>query len=197
MSDTGTSIPLGVLHESARLPDETGATAVSRPESIPMPARAITFETQGALALAPVIDIERLYETVPGASSQMLRALELLKEVIDLLGMAKKSDNPIEADTFTQRAQLALPKLFSCRSIGDGFGVVVNSIHFAFQNLRGMPLTPEQLDVMWRALRELRLRPALSVEQGIQSVEELEERGLEIDPADLGGLLDEFGAVDK
>jgi hypothetical protein len=197
MTDTGASIPTGRLRESLRLPDETVATASGPPESIPMPARAITFETQGALALAPVIDIERLYEAPAGTSSQMVRALELLKQMIDLLAEANKSADPIETDTLTQRAQLGLPKLFSCRSIGDGFGVVVNSLHFAFKNLRGMPLTSEQLSVMWRVLRELRARPVLSLEEGIQCVEELEEQGLEVDPSDISDLLDEFSIADK
>jgi hypothetical protein len=185
------------LRESPRLPDET-VTSVGNPfESTPLPARAITFEVQGALALAPVINIERLYEAVPGTSSQMVRALEVLKHVIELLGEAKKSDNPIEADTLIQSANLALPKLFSYRSIGDGFGIVINSLHYAFTNLRGMPLTEEQLNVIWRVLRELRERPVLSVEQAVQCAEELEERGLEVDPPDLGDLLDEFSIGDK
>jgi hypothetical protein len=89
-----------------------------------------------------------------------------------------------------QRMQLALPNLFACRTIGDGFAIIINSLHFAFANLRGTPLSSDQLNVVWRILRELRARPVMSLDQGIQRVEELEKCGLQVDPPDVGNLLE-------
>jgi hypothetical protein len=194
MSDTRIS-DLRPASDLGRVPEETPAPNVNRAGSTQSMVRPISLETRGANALAPAIDIDRLYEA-PDASSQMVRALELLKQASDNLAEAQKADNPMDADRFVQRVQLALPKLFAYRSIGDGFGVVINSLHVAFANLHGTPLNAEQRSVVWRVLRELRVRPAMSLEQGIERVEALEERGLEVDPPSLGDLLEEMESAE-
>lgn len=191
MSDTDIHEPKVRLNDRFRPPDVTGAPAVSRVGSVPAPARGVAIDVRGTTALARVIEIDRLYEAVPGTTSQLLRALELLKEASDHLAAAQKSVDPIETDLSVQRAQVLLPKLFACRSVGDGFGVVINALYFAFANLRGTPLTSDQLNVVWRVLKELRARPVMSLEQGIQRVEELEARGLDVDPPHIGDLLED------
>jgi hypothetical protein len=190
MNDTITTSPRFRLDATGKRLDETSTIGMKRDESTSSPVREISFETVGATALAPVIDIGRLWEAPPGTTSQMVRALELLKQAIDFLAEARKSDNPMDSDRFVQRAQLMLPKLFTCRSIGDGFGVIVNSLHFAFVNSQGTPLTADQLNVVWRVLRELRTRPVMSLEQGIQYAEDIENSGLVVDPPELGSLLE-------
>lgn len=162
----------------------------TRTESSPIPGAEGVIKTRGANALAPAIDIDRLYEAPAGTTSQMVRALELLKQAIQFLADAQKSKTTLEADRLVQRVQSLLPKLFSCRSIGDGFGVIVNALDFAFVNLRGTPLTARQLNAVWRVLRELRHHPAMTLEQGIQRVEEFEEEDLEVDPPQLAELLE-------
>jgi hypothetical protein len=197
MSDTETSIPKAHSDRPVQHVDGTVTLVTKRDESTHSPVHAIAFKTEGATALAPIIPIDRLYEAAPGSTSQIVTALELLKEVCDNLSEARESDNPIDADRIVQRVQLSLPKLFACRSIGDGFGVIINSLHFAFANLNGTPLTSQQLNVVWRVLRELRTRPALSLELGIQRVEELEQCGLEVDPSDVGELIEDFESAEN
>ena len=153
--------------------------------------------TSGANALAPVVDIDRLWEVPPSGRAHIARALELLKEASDYLSEAQRQDDTLRADRYVQRLQLTLPKLFACRSVGDGFGVIVNSLHFAFVNLHGKPLTGDQINVVWRVLRELRLRPVMPLERGIQQVEELEQHGLEVDPPDIGDLLEPLGSEEN
>jgi hypothetical protein len=191
MSDTATSIPKTRVNEIVRNSAETVTRTISADKSTFAAVSGIAFETVAGTALAPVIDIDRLYEAPPGSTSQIVRALELLKQAIDLLSEARKAKNPMDFDRFVQGVQLVLPKLFACRSIGDGFGVIVNSLYFALINLHGSPLNSDQLNVVWRILRELRTRPAMSLEQGIQHAEELENYGLEVDPRDLGDLLED------
>jgi hypothetical protein len=198
MSDTDTSIPK--IRSDKRVPyldDDTATFTIDPDDSTLSPAPGPAFKTHGATALAPVIQIDRLYDTAPGSTSQIVTVLELLKQADDNLAEARKADNPIEADRLVQRVQISLPKLFACRSIGDGFGVIINAVHFAFTNLSGKPLTSVQLNVIWRVLRELRARPALSLEQGIQRVEELEGCGLEVDPPDLDDLLEDFDLAEN
>ena len=190
MSDTAVSV-LSVRLDPTHAAGETITPAVKPSQPTLSSANVITLERRDAYPQAQVIDIERLYQAVPGTSSQIVDALDLLKRVADFLAEARKSADPLEADRFVQRAQLALPKLFVYRSLGDGFGIIINSLHFAFQNLHGMPLTPDQINAMWRVLRELRTHPAMSLEQGIQRAEELEDRGLKIDPPDLERLIDD------
>jgi hypothetical protein len=197
MSDTETSIPKVRADRPVQHIDGTVTLVTQRDESTHSPVHGTAFKTEGATALAPIIPIDRLYEAAPGSTSQIVTALELLKEACDDLSEARKSDNPIDADRHVQRVQLSLPKLFACRSIGDGFGVTINSLHFAFANLNGTPLTSQQLTVVWRVLRELRARPALSLEQGIQRVEELEQCGLDVDPSDVGELIEGFESAEN
>jgi len=191
MSDTGVNeSKIRVLDRSALL-DNAGVITVHRPGSVPTAVSTRSIEVSGATALAPVIEIDRLYEAVPGTTSHLIRALELLKQASENLAAALKCEDIIEADRFVQRVQQALPKLFACRSIGDGFGAIINALHFAFTNLHGTPLTTDQLNTMLRVLRELRARPVMSLEQGVQRIEELEERGLHVDPPEIGELLEE------
>jgi len=192
MSDTQTIVPKIHADKLSQHLDETVGLGIKPDESTFSPIGGTSFKTRGATALAPIIEIDRLYEAAPGSASQIVTALELLKQACDNLAEARRYDSPIESDRLVQRVQLSLPKLFTCRSIGDGFGVIVNSLHFAFANLGGTPLTSEQLNVVWRVLRELRVRPALTLEQGIQRVEELEQCGLDVDPSDLEELIEDF-----
>src|ERR1700722_8286324 len=192
MSDTGASAEKVFSDQIVWLPDGTGAPAIGNTEITRSSDRVIPFLTRGANAVESAIDIDRLYEETPGTSSQIVTALELLKQAIDIFGHAMRSEDALEADRFVQRAQLILPKLFALRSIGDGFGVIINSLHFAFTNLHGTPMRPEQVKAMWLVLRELRNMPAMSLDQGIHRTEELEASGLEVDPTELGELLEEF-----
>jgi hypothetical protein len=198
MSDTGTGAsPAKVgADETVGLPDGTGAPAISNTELTRSPGRVIPFLTQGATALAP-IDIDRLYDAAPGASSQIVRVLDLLKQASDLLETARKSDNPLDADRCVQRVQLLLPKLFAYRGLGDGYGVIINSLHFGLANLQGTPLTSDQRNAVWRILRELRNKPAMTLEQGVQRVEEFEACGLGVDPPDVGVLLEESESTEN
>jgi hypothetical protein len=191
MSDTEvTSVSVPRKNDAVLFQDETVTPAAIRDQSTQASGLTGLTQTRGANALVVPIDTARLYDAPVGDSSNIVRALELLKEVSDHLSEARRAGNLIDADRFLQRAQRALPKLFALRSIGDGFGVIVNSLYIAFTNLHGKPMNKKQIEVAWRVVRELRTRPALSLEQGIQAVEELEESGLEVDPPELAGLLE-------
>jgi hypothetical protein len=189
MSETATSTPRMRLARVTPFPVETDAAGVQRERSTESRTQDLVQETSGATALKPVIPIDRLYEAPEGTTSNVVRALQLLTNIADNLTQAKNCESPMEADRYVQRVQADLPKLFACRSIGDGFGAIVNSLHFAFINLGGSPLSREQLNVMWRVLRELRERPIMTLDQGISSIEELEATGLVVDPADLDALI--------
>jgi hypothetical protein len=190
VSFPSTSIAQPRISQPLRQAEETQTSAANEGESTFSSTGILSFETVDATSLAPVIDIDRLYDAEPGSASHLVRALELLKQAIDFLSEARISQDPIDSDRFVQRAQVVLPRLFSYRSIGDGFGVTISSLFVAFTNLRGTPLSSAQLNAVWRILRELRARPAMSLEQGIRHAQELENCGLEVDPPELADVLE-------
>lgn len=196
MSDTDTTAVSVPQKQNVLFFEETTAPTVSSDKSTQSLGLTRFAQARGANALVVRIDTARLYDAPVGDSSNIVRARELLKEASDHFGDARKAGTLIAADRSLQRAQKILPNLFALRSIGDGFAVIVNSIYVGFTNLRGKPMNPKQIDVVWRVLRNLRNGPALSFDQGIQAVEELEESGLEVDPPELESLLGDSESSD-
>lgn len=147
----------------------------------------------GALAVVP-IDIDKLYPATIGSLSDLATALGLLAEAIRLIGEARASMQKKEfvaSDRYVQRFQANLPALFTPRKIGDGYAVIVNSLHVAFINQRGRPLNIDQLTTVWRVLRELRNAPFIQFEQALGFVNEIEKCGLQVDPPIVSELLEE------
>jgi hypothetical protein len=192
MSDTQATSVSGAPKRSNVLvfPNETSTPTAGPDKSTQALDLTELSQVRGANALLVIIDTGRLYDAPAGDSSNIVRALELLKKVSDYFSAARKANSVIDADRSLQRAQKALPSLFALRSIGDGFGLIVNALYVAFANLHGKPMNNAQIEVAWRVVRELRTRPALSLEQGLQAVEELEESGLAVDPPELATLIE-------
>jgi hypothetical protein len=126
-----------------------------------------------------------------------VRALELLQDACTEMTKAKNCDNSADADRCVQRVQALLPRLFACRSISDGFGIVIVSLHFSFLNLRGQGLSRDQVLLVWRLLKELRQSPILAPDQGVERSELLESVGLRIDPPDIDDMLSNAQIADE
>ncbi len=148
---------------------------------------------QEALAHA-IIDIEVLYPASESAKRDIVQAITSLAAAINLLEEARKASaqsDAIVADDCMQHFQMMLPQLFRYRSLGDGYGTIINSIHFALVNRRGMPFSAEQITGMWRVLKELRVRPFSSFEKALDYVAELENVDLRVDPDTLSKLVED------
>jgi hypothetical protein len=185
-------------------------TVIDIPGALPSkiaPASETYFERRGTVVSAPgaairidkarthfdsrpIIGIDKLYPATPESVSDLLRAIGLLADAVEYLNRARScvEGAPMKADQEINHLRLLLPKLFSCRQIGDGFASVINSVHFAFINLRGSVLSTPQINAIWRILRELRSKPFLSFHESLESVEQLQEVGLNIYPEVLAGL---------
>jgi hypothetical protein len=145
-------------------------------------------------AVQSAIPIDVLYPATKESAPDVLIALGLLADAIALLENARtavKAKDLVMADRYVQRFQADLPGLFKPRGIGDGYAVIINSLHFAFINQRGKLLSFDQLTTVWRVLRELRNGPFVQFEQALNYVEELETSGLQIDPEAISELLDD------
>jgi hypothetical protein len=186
MTDTVTTFP----KPAPPRPDLTRETGVALGGTQPGPIPRAATRSSAAPA---VIEIDKLYpRTTGGSTSDVVNALGQLAEVIELLGQARiaaQKKDVVTADRCAQRFQATLPSLFMCRKIGDGYAVIVNSLHFAFVNQHGRPLSFEQFTTVWRILRELRNRPFIQFEQALDFVGELEECGLQVDPSIVSELV--------
>jgi hypothetical protein len=96
----------------------------------------------------------------------------------------------LESDHLVHEVHTLLPQLFRCRSIGDGFGAIINAIEIAFVNRRGEPLNEKQIVTLLRVLKELRGKPFIRFESALRPIEELTRVGFEVDPPILSELLD-------
>lgn len=144
--------------------------------------------------MALPIEIDKLYPADKDSKSDVIAALPLLAEAIGLLEKARaaaRNKEAIAADRYSQRFQVLLPDLFMRRKIGDGYGAIINSLHFAFVNQHGTPLTFEQLTTVWRVVKELRSAPFIPFDQALKSVGELEDCRLQVDPPVLSELIEE------
>jgi hypothetical protein len=193
MDVTPIEIPSKISHSQPFVPD-TGFKALPGTESSSTPPEEEEHRsTVGSLALAPVIEIDKLYSAPEESKSQLITALGLLADSVELLAQARiaaQKSRLMDADRYTQRFEAILPALFRCRKIGDGYAVVINSLHFAAINKRGEPLNLNQLTTAWRILRELRNKPFVEFEQALEYVEEFEACGLRVDPPIVSELLE-------
>jgi hypothetical protein len=187
------------MTERTLIPFPGGAVAHRSTRSAGTAARSIGTRAEPDLRLrqssvdvasaASQVPIDTLYPESQG--DDIGKALELLADGVDIFEKARNASDIIGSDRQVLRFQVLLPKLFSCRSIGEGFAVVVNSLHFAFVNLHGKPLSEGQIMTIWRVLKATRLRPFIAFDQAMELVIDLEKSGLEIDPAAMPELLEE------
>jgi len=151
-----------------------------------------TVSRAGGASSAP-IEIDKLYPASDGAGADLIKALGLLADAIRLIEEARGAQpkDALEADHCVQRLQMMVPRLFFWRSIGEGYAVLINSLHFAFINQRGRLLTFEQMTTLWRILKELRTRPFLPFDQALGYIGEMEAAQFEVDPPILSEILED------
>ena len=83
-----------------------------------------------------------------------------------------------------------LPELFCCRSIGDGFGLIINAIQSGLANSAGEPTTKAEVIAIRQALRLLRDEPFIPTEAATDILMRLEDAGLSIEPSGFDALAD-------
>jgi len=133
---------------------------------------------------------EELYPFEEVADPLMVAAHRTLAEVIKRLEAAfqEVDSDPVTADDYVQSAHPLLAELFCCRSLGDGFGAIVNAIFIALLNQRGEPLSKKQIGLLMRSLRELKSHLFLTYDSGLRMLREFKKQGLRIHPEALQHL---------
>ncbi|MGA7300659.1 MAG: hypothetical protein WBX10_10150, partial [Candidatus Sulfotelmatobacter sp.] len=133
-----------------------------------------------------------LYPARHAFRREHITALRLLTIAIGRLKRALDSmaaGNVLDGDTEIQKVQVLLPELFCCRSLGDGFGTIINTIMSAFEGLGGATPDIDQIKTMNKVLQVLKEKPFLSADEADEQVDALESVGLSPYPAELVEFL--------
>lgn len=133
-----------------------------------------------------------LYPVREAFRREHINALRLLAVGIGRCQRAlqRLADNDVmAADTDIQKLQVLLPELFCCRSLGDGFGTIINALMSAFETLGGNIPDRSQIEAIRRLLAVLRDRPFLSPDEADEELERLEQVGLNPYPTELLDFL--------
>jgi hypothetical protein len=155
--------------------------------SAPETASKLTVTVTPAVSQSSgVVDWHDLYPVHVGRGALVIRALTLLgegqlslKKALDYL----KDDDPVSADYEITLFQGAIPELFCCNSIGEGFATIVVALRWALKNRHGDPLTYEQSTAVLGCVDRLNRELFLKYETALDLIENLESVGLNTDPS--------------
>jgi hypothetical protein len=189
-----TRIPLSQPETFTSLP---GTISLRKEESARFPGDVIVFSASGTGNLAyrgsvPRLSQSDLYPVRHAFAPEHVTALRLLGLAVKRTERSLKAmdeGDEIAADSEAQKVQMLLPELFCCRSLGDGFGIVVSGLLGAFESLKGNPPSVLQLRTLNRLFSLLRDKPFLSSDEGDEQLEQLEAAQLSPYPAELVEFL--------
>jgi len=135
--------------------------------------------------------IDELFANLKG-THHLRRALDLFGESIKLIesALALGDTDPIACDDQMQVFYSLLPELFCCRSLGDGFGSIVNAVQQAAVNQHGVPMNGKQMEILQSVLRSLRQGPFILHRDAVEMIMRLEDAGLIVDPPALSEIAD-------
>ena len=191
-------------------PQTGSATVLSVTQSPRYASNQATFVAQTAAASgnfvsnksagATPISIDKLYQGREAGSDHFVRALELLSSASDVLSAARLAlveEDKIACDSEVILFEQLLGPLFECRDVGEGYANVINTIQVGISNMAGVPLNQDQINALWRVIRELFEGPYLSFEESLGKVEELERVGLCINSALISEWVSESSVIGK
>jgi hypothetical protein len=132
------------------------------------------------------VSIEDIYHSPDLIGSPYLRnALPLISTALGHIDGALEllhAGDKVGADDEIQHFQVLLPELFGCRSIGEGFGLIVSSFQNAVIRLHGMAMEESQVRAVRSALVGIKSEPFMTFDAAMDHVSRLEHGGLNVDP---------------
>jgi hypothetical protein len=132
------------------------------------------------------LDWKDLYPAEVGKSALLLRARSLLMRGEECLRKARdcmSEDDTVGADYEITLFQGAIPELFCCKSLGEGFAAIVVALSSALKNRHGDPLTTEQLTTVLNCVARLNKELFLNYDTALNLIDDLEEANLNTDPS--------------
>jgi hypothetical protein len=130
------------------------------------------------------LEWQELYPEQIGRSALLIRARMLLAQGEQSLLRARDyivNEDIVRADYEVTLFQGAIPELFCCQSIGEGFATIVVALRWALKNRKGAPLNLEQLNAVLNCVVKLHAELFLKYETALDLLDTLEAVGLNND----------------
>lgn len=146
------------------------------------------------------LSIDKLYPGTDKSDGNLSRAKRLLGECIEHCRAAQRHEEEgsrIKSDHEMVHVQNRLPDLFTYRELGDGFGMVVDALLTAFENLDDMPCDLQQIKAVRRVLADLRDRPFMSSGKAVDLTLQLESAGFDTDHEAMSPFSEWLEEVDE
>lgn len=182
----------GTASGQRRLPETSTATSLVFDTKEPVGVGGIVDYGDGLIARKLRLSQDDLYPARSAYRREHITAIRLLKVAI---GRAKNAleefaaKDSLTADTEIHKLQVLLPELFCCRSLGDGFGTIVNALMSAFETLDGDIPNVEQIRAIHEVLLVLKEKPFLTPDEADEQLKSFELVGLSVYPSELLELL--------
>lgn len=154
---------------------------------------SISATTSGSESTEGYMKTEDLYPVREQLNPALTTASQLLEEGIDLVNesiLMLVDDDLISSDDAMLRFRALLPELFCCRSLGDGFGTIINSIFHAIGNMDETPMNERQLHTILNILKRIHTEPFIEYNEAVEEIMSLEEAGFEVSPPHLKFVAD-------
>jgi hypothetical protein len=199
MSTAATTIANGKVPSVRPIYSTADETNLSRDQAPRVPAE-VTIISDARMFAQPVpripprrASIEELFTETEGLPPELPNARRMLasciRNVKDALTSIREGDIVLSDDKIAH-VIVSFPELFCCRTLGDGFGMVINALQGAIENKRGAPLDIAQLQSILRALEKIHSEPFLKSSSAVDAISALEESGLNPEPPAYEYLLD-------
>jgi hypothetical protein len=123
----------------------------------------------------------------------LFQVLQLLGDFIKILESAQQMDPAVDYINFDEkmmRARAMLRDLFGLRSLGDGFGSVINAALWSLKNKDTETLTRKQIATLLEAMKELKRKPLMHFDTAMSIIDQFEEADLVVEPSMLNDLID-------
>jgi len=141
----------------------------------------------------PIKAIRNIYFQDEFITPELRNGFNLLKTSQSFVVKALENieqGNRKDSDEYIMQFKTSLPELFCCRNISESFGAVINSIHNALSNMKGQPLSKNQIAALHDIINGLLREPAMSFDKAVDYVSEFEEADFEVESVGLQGLLE-------
>jgi len=172
-----------ILFPKPKITDASDSTAMDSLEKAEAPP--VHTSTADERSTGRQVETNQLYPVSHELRPELARSFTLLSEGLEYVSQsikALKEGDLISSDDFIHRLQALLPELFCCRSIGDGFGAIINAIYQSLANMQGSALELAQLETIRRGLRRISTEPFLELSEAVDEIIRLQDIGLEPEP---------------
>ncbi|MCP4202359.1 MAG: hypothetical protein GY769_10550 [bacterium] len=163
-------------------------------ESDAFEVRVSVEEVRSGTSEAPV-PVTALYPALGESCQSVLgvasKLLDLAEARLQSALQHYRDGEHVDADDDLQHFHGTVRELFCCRSLGDGFGGLVNTLQIALTRRKGHPLEEAQIDALLGVVTKLQAEPYIPFPDVVEHAGHLASVGFLVDPPGLDAILEE------